>query len=150
MFFNILPNFGFWLKCNLLITIQLSDEGREKLIKNEIAELLSQTNTTELVKICTGLNNGVKCAYIAGKHIESDATMGCAKYQAWLSFDNGEKWLLQIPRTGNSDVPSELVEYLIASEYATLRFLERMEIPAPRAFIYGLASDPSTVSASAT
>ncbi|RAQ41826.1 hypothetical protein AFGD_001065 [Aspergillus flavus] len=95
-------------------TTILSDEGREKLIKNEIAELLSQTNTTELVKICTGLNNGVKCAYIAGKHIESDATMGCAKYQAWLSFDNGEKWLLQIPRTGNSDVPSELVEYLIA------------------------------------
>ncbi|RAQ78138.1 hypothetical protein COH21_012983, partial [Aspergillus flavus] len=123
------------------ITI-LSDEGREKLIKNEIAELLSQTNTTELVRICTGLNNGVKCAFIAGKHIESDATMGCAKYQAWLSFDNGEKWLLQIPRTGNSDVPSELVEYLIASEYATLRFLERMKIPAPRAFIYGLASDP--------
>lgn len=68
--------------------------------------------------------------------------MGCAKYQAWLSFDNGEKWLVQIPRTGNSEVPSELVEYLIASEYATLRFLEPMKIPAPRAFIYGLASDP--------
>ncbi|PIG82225.1 hypothetical protein AARAC_000276 [Aspergillus arachidicola] len=54
-----------------------------------------------------------------------------------------EKWLVQIPSTGNSDVPSELVEYLVASEYATLRFLELMKIPAPRAFTYGLAPEPS-------
>ncbi|KAB8226123.1 glycosyl hydrolases family 31-domain-containing protein [Aspergillus novoparasiticus] len=131
------------LNTNQDCTTILSDDGWEKSIKNEIAELLSQTNTTELVRIGTGLNNGVKCTFIPGKHIESDAIMGCAKYQAWLSFDNGEKWLVQIPHTGNRDVPSELVEYLVASEYATLRFLEPTKIPAPRAFTYRLASDPS-------
>jgi hypothetical protein len=69
--------------------------------------------------------------------------MGCANYHAWLIFDDGERWLARIPRTGFSDVPPELVEYLVSSEYATLKFLETTSIPAPKAFGYGLASDPT-------
>ena len=69
--------------------------------------------------------------------------MGCANYHGWLTFDNGEKWIVRIPRTGFSDVPPELVECLVASEYATLKFLEPTKIPAPRVFAYALASDPS-------
>ncbi|KAL2261774.1 hypothetical protein VTK26DRAFT_3415 [Humicola hyalothermophila] len=30
--------------------------------------------------------------------------MGCANYHAWLTFDDGERWLARIPRTGFSDV----------------------------------------------
>lgn len=69
--------------------------------------------------------------------------MGCANYHGWLIFENGEQWMVRIPRTGFGDVPPELVEYLVASEYATLKFLEPTKVPAPKAFAYGLASDPS-------
>lgn len=69
--------------------------------------------------------------------------MGCANYHGWLKFDNGELWIVRIPRTGFSDVPPELVEYLVESEYATLKFLEPTKVPAPKVFAYGLASDPS-------
>lgn len=68
--------------------------------------------------------------------------MGCANYHGWLIFENEDRWIVRIPRTGFSDVPMELVEYLVSSEYATLKFLESTKIPAPHAFGYGLASDP--------
>ncbi|KAI9801198.1 MAG: hypothetical protein M1825_003472 [Sarcosagium campestre] len=66
--------------------------------------------------------------------------MGCANYHAWLIFDNGDRWLVRIPRSPFSDIPASLVEYLVASEYATLKFLEGTKVPAPRAFGYGLES----------
>ncbi|CAL5869361.1 uncharacterized protein PFLUO_LOCUS3590 [Penicillium psychrofluorescens] len=68
--------------------------------------------------------------------------MGCANYHAWLCFENGERWIARIPRTGFSDVPIDLVEYLVMSEYATLKFLEPTEVPAPKPFAYGIGSDP--------
>ena len=69
--------------------------------------------------------------------------LGCANNHAWLIFDDGERWLARIPRTGFSDVPPDLVEYLVASEYATLKFLETTRVPSPKTFGFGLASDPS-------
>ena len=66
--------------------------------------------------------------------------MGCANYHAWLIFNDGTKWI--VPRMGFNDTPLELVKYLVKSEYAALKFLEGTDVPAPRVFGYGLASDP--------
>lgn len=38
-------------------------------------------------------------------------------------------------------LPMPLADYLIASEYATLKFLETTAVPAPRAFSYGVCSN---------
>ncbi|KAK4983105.1 hypothetical protein LTR50_007414 [Elasticomyces elasticus] len=97
------------------IIATLDDKAWEKAINDEVAELVA--------------------------HLGADAIMGCANYHAHLFFDDGEEWLIRIPRTGFSDVPAELVEYLVASEYATLKFLESTQVPAPKAFGFGLASD---------
>jgi len=67
--------------------------------------------------------------------------MGCANYHAWITFNDGENWIVRIPRVPFSDVPSKLVEHLVDSEYATLKFLEKTKIPAAKVFGYGLASD---------
>ena len=61
-----------------------------------------------------------------------ESMMGCANYHAWLTFDDGEKWIVRIPRTPFSDVPPDLVEYLVRSEFATLKFLELTDVPAPK------------------
>jgi hypothetical protein len=39
------------------------------------------------------------------------------------------------------EVPDDLIDYLVASEYATLKYLED-KVPAPRVYAYGLALDP--------
>lgn len=67
--------------------------------------------------------------------------MGAANYDAWVAFNDGEKWLARFPKTGFSDAPPDLVEYLILSKFATLKFLESMGVPAPKAYGFGLASD---------
>lgn len=68
--------------------------------------------------------------------------MGCANYHGWILFDDGKRWIVRIPRASYNSVPETLVEYLVASEYATLKFLENTKVPAPRAYAFELASDP--------
>ncbi|KAI0389220.1 hypothetical protein F5Y17DRAFT_141186 [Xylariaceae sp. FL0594] len=64
------------------------------------------------------------------------------KNHASIVFSDGVRWLARIPRTTSfSDVPPDLVDYLVESEYATLKYLESLSIPAPRAHGFGLASD---------
>jgi hypothetical protein len=41
-----------------------------------------------------------------------------------------------------------MVEYFIASEYATLEFVEFTKVPAPKVFGYGLASEKDNVGVS--
>ena len=67
--------------------------------------------------------------------------MGSANCHAWITFDDGEKWLARFPKTGFSDVPPDLVEDLVESEFATLKFLESTDVPEPRVYGLGLSSD---------
>jgi aminoglycoside phosphotransferase (APT) family kinase protein len=49
---------------------------------------------------------------------------------------------MRVPRVSGFAVglPVSLAEYLICSEYATLKFLETTTVPAPRAFSFGIPS----------
>lgn len=71
--------------------------------------------------------------------------LGNANYHAWLTFDDGDQWLLRTPITTFCDIPDDMIEYFVASEYATLKFLESTNVPAPKVFGYGLASDKDNV-----
>ncbi|KAK0106094.1 hypothetical protein ONS95_004598 [Cadophora gregata] len=67
--------------------------------------------------------------------------MGSANYHAQIRFyDGSPSWLLRVPRVASFAVglPASLVEYLVLSEYATLKFLETTAVPTPRAFSYGI------------
>jgi len=67
--------------------------------------------------------------------------MGGSNYHAWLTFSDGEKWIVRIPRIPSSDTPDALIEYVVTSEVATLKFLEEIKgIPTAKVFGYGLAS----------
>ncbi|KAI1174766.1 hypothetical protein F4777DRAFT_371543 [Nemania sp. FL0916] len=76
--------------------------------------------------------------------------MGCANYHARIRFHPNKdgspspsrNWLLRVPRVTSFAVgfPEELVEYLVRSEFATLKFLETTSVPAPKAFAYGISS----------
>jgi hypothetical protein len=128
-----------------LIVPQLNDEAWLKAIDDEVHELLSSINTNELLQAARTLNGGKSCVFRLGNHVGAGAMMGCANYHAWVDFDDGEKWLVRIPRAGFTDIPASLVEYFISSEYATLKFLETTKIPAPKAFGFGLSSDPANL-----
>ena len=72
--------------------------------------------------------------------------MGAANYHCWISFEDGINWLVRVPKVGAfSDDPIDLVDYLVKSEYATLKFLEHLSLPTPKVYGYGLASDPNNL-----
>ena len=115
---------------------KLSEEDWRAQIIDELSLLVQKINVQELTKRASALKHNVHCEFR-----RDDSMMGCANYHAQLEFADRDIWLVRIPRRRFSDAPDDLIDYLVASEYATLKFLEPTKVPAPRAFDFGLVSD---------
>ncbi|KAL9095267.1 MAG: hypothetical protein Q9165_002523 [Trypethelium subeluteriae] len=120
----------------------LDDAAWEGLIHEEVSDLLAKVRIDALLKQASARRDGVKCSFEPGKYLGAGAIMGCANYHGWIRFDDGKSWIVRVPRVEYGEVPNDLIEYLVASEYATLKYFEDTKVPAPRVFTYGLASDP--------
>ncbi|KAK1561602.1 uncharacterized protein LY79DRAFT_574036, partial [Colletotrichum navitas] len=107
--------------------------------------LRAQINEKAVCKLASSLNEGKPCAIeYPLKAVGPDALTGRANYHARIRFSDGSPpWLMRVPRVTGFDVglPVPLAEYLIRSEYATLKFLETTKVPAPRAFSFGIPSE---------
>ncbi|KAI1312738.1 hypothetical protein F5Y03DRAFT_197215 [Xylaria venustula] len=122
----------------------LDDAAWERNIDKEVESLLSQLDVGQLIHRASSLRQGEPCKFYPGKYLGDGAMMGCANYHAWIVFDDGVKWLARIPRTMDfSTIPSDLNDYFVESEYATLKLLEILGVPAPKAHGFGLSSDPN-------
>ncbi|KAI0197744.1 hypothetical protein F4808DRAFT_463448 [Astrocystis sublimbata] len=118
----------------------LDDAAWESQIVSEIDGLRSQINDTAVCEYASRLNGGRSCYVEHSSGVGPGALMGCANYHACIRFDDGSpSWLLRVPRVTSFAVgfPVLLADYLIRSEYATLKFLETTAVPAPRGFGYG-------------
>ena len=129
--------------CTDDVDLKIDDETWEKQIHDEVTDLLTRIDVDALLQEVSRITgNNVICSFEPEKYLGAGAIMGCANYHGWIHFDDGKKWIVRIPRAEYSDVPETLIDYLVISEYATLKFLEDPKVPAPRAFAYGLASNP--------
>lgn len=109
----------------------------------EVELLLTQLNAYQLLRVASSLRDEKRCMFYPTSHLERGSMMGSSNYHAWLLFEDGVTWLARIARnTTPAGTPPELAEYLVESEYATLKWLEGLRFPTPRAHGYGLASDP--------
>ncbi|GJC87613.1 hypothetical protein ColLi_10451 [Colletotrichum liriopes] len=110
----------------------------------EINRLRARINGPAACKLASSLNAGKPCAIeYPSKIVGLGSLTGCANYHARIRFEDGSpSWLLRVPRVAGFAVglPSSLAEYLIRSEFATLKFLETTAVPAPRAFSFGIPS----------
>ncbi|KAL9073764.1 MAG: hypothetical protein Q9157_004629 [Trypethelium eluteriae] len=120
----------------------LDDATWQKLIHEEVSDLPAKIRIDALLKEASARRDGVKCNFEPGKYLGAGAIMGCANYHGWIRFNDGKSWIVRVPRVGYGEVPNDLIDYLVASEYATLKFLEDTKVPTPKVFTYGLASDP--------
>ncbi|KAL6896375.1 hypothetical protein GGI43DRAFT_428956 [Trichoderma evansii] len=117
----------------------LDDATYESQIAAEIDRLGSTTRP-----YASRLNGSRICRVEHSSKVGPGALMGSANYHARIRFQDGSpSWLLRVPRVASFTVglPIPLADYLIASEYATLKFLETTAVPAPRAFSYGVCSN---------
>ncbi|CAJ2507194.1 Uu.00g083800.m01.CDS01 [Anthostomella pinea] len=122
----------------------LDDTAYSALIAAEIGRLRAQINEKAVCDLASSLNGNRSCTLeYPSQVVGSQALMGCANYHARIRFGNASpSWLMRVPRVSGFAVglPIRLAEYLICSEYATLKFLESTTVPAPRAFSFGIPS----------
>jgi aminoglycoside phosphotransferase (APT) family kinase protein len=60
--------------------------------------------------------------------------MGGMNYHVEIRFEDGVSWLARIRRSNATSPPPDLRDHIIRSEVATLQFLEKTGVPAPRVF----------------
>ncbi|KAJ2974940.1 hypothetical protein NUW58_g8497 [Xylaria curta] len=122
----------------------LDDAAYNALMGAEIDRLRAQINEKAVCELVSSLNGGKHCIIeYPGEAVGLGALTGCANYHARILFGDGSpSWLMRVPRVSGFAVgfPVSLAEYLIRSEYATLKFLETTAVPAPRAFSFGIPS----------
>ncbi|CAI6087948.1 unnamed protein product [Clonostachys chloroleuca] len=116
-----------------LRTPTLDDKAYVAQIVAEINRLRSQINDMAVCRLVASLS-GKTCTIQHSDKVGQGALMGGSNYHT------RSPWLLRVPRVGSYEVglPESLVEHLVSSEYATLRFLETTQVPAPRAYGYGI------------
>ncbi|KAI5804474.1 hypothetical protein EDC01DRAFT_643569 [Geopyxis carbonaria] len=116
------------------------DEATFELkIRAEVRALRAALNESALRAVVSKLSDGRECVIKHPPAIGKASMMGTGNYHARVRIVNGPTWILRIPRSG--EVPFLLLDYLIGSEYATLKYLsEKTRVPVPRVFGYGLFS----------
>ncbi|KAG5761230.1 hypothetical protein H9Q72_010658 [Fusarium xylarioides] len=122
----------------------LDDATYVSQITAEIDRLRSQINDVAVCQHASRLNGGRNCSIEHSSKVGPGALMGSANYHARIRFHDGSpSWLLRVPRVASFAVglPVPLADYLILSEYATLKFLETTTVPAPQAFGYGVCGN---------
>lgn len=113
----------------------------EANVHAEVENIRAKINDKAVCERASILNGGLKCKIEHPPAWGRGSLMGCANYHARIRFtDNGSVWLIRVPRM-NSSIPQSLVNYLIRSEYATLKFLETTKVPASRVFDCGIIGD---------
>ncbi|KAJ4242688.1 hypothetical protein NW757_011914 [Fusarium falciforme] len=122
------------------------DDDEETEAHMEVEALLTQVNAYQLLRVASSLRHGKRCMFFPGNYIGRGSMMGSSNYHVWILFEDRVTWLARIPRDATfADTPSDLAEYIVESEYATLKWLGGLTFPTPRAHGYGLASDPDNL-----
>ncbi|KAK4124805.1 hypothetical protein N657DRAFT_670696 [Parathielavia appendiculata] len=95
-------------------------------------------STTQLCEYASCLSHGRECTIEHGPTSVNTMT-GAVNYHTGVRFSDGSpSWLIRVPRVARLLPYSSLIDYLILSEYATLKFLKGTAVPAPKAFGYAI------------
>ncbi|KAJ3579493.1 hypothetical protein NPX13_g1070 [Xylaria arbuscula] len=113
----------------------------------ELTRLLKRIDTVALATRASALRNRIPCSIpplYYGREKRS-TVMGGMNYHIGIRFDDGVEWIARIRRFNATSPPPELRDYIIQSEVAALKFLEKTTVPAPRVFDFALESAENPV-----
>ena len=123
------------------------DPAARQAEEREISLLMAKIDTAALVARATHLRQGTRCS-IAPLHYDRatrSSVMGGMNYHVEIFFEDGVQWLARIRRSNATSPPPALRDYIIQSEVATLKFLEKTRVPAPKVYDYALEGPENPV-----
>ena len=141
---------GFTLIISNLIAWQDEkryDPAAREVEKREIEALFRRINKEALASRASSLQDGVRCSvpafeYDRGKR---SSVMGGMNYHIDILFEDGVVWLARVRRFNATSPPPALRDDIFQSEFATMKFLEKVAMPTPKVFDFALESDSNPV-----
>lgn len=114
-----------------------------KQSQRELAALLRDLNLDALAASASALRTGIFCSAVTPIFDKNAlaSVMGNVNYHIELRFEDGISWIALIKRGNASTPPAAVREYMIRSEVATYHFLEKTNVPAPKAFDFVVNSN---------
>lgn len=130
------------------LTAPLKDEDAYKrrwaeAEKRELLELIQRIDVSALVARASHLRQGIPCSTPKLDYEGAQRVMGGMNYHVELTFDDGVKWIVRIRRFNITSPPAVLRDHIFQSEVATLKFLEKTRVPAPKVFDFALEGQAS-------
>ena len=109
-----------------------------------MTKLIEKVNVSALVARATYLRNGISCSIRPLQYNRSTrrSLMGGMNYHI---FRDGVSWLARICRFNATSPPTALRDYILQSEVATLRFLQKTNVLAPQVFDFALEGKDNPV-----
>lgn len=102
----------------------------------ELKALREKINDRVLLNRAPKLNGGLPCELDASDPL-GKSLMGGMHIHLRIRFSNGTTWLARILRHNYTSFSDEISNAIISSECATLRWLDKVDIPSPRLHDYG-------------
>ncbi|KAI9833145.1 MAG: hypothetical protein M1819_003767 [Sarea resinae] len=121
--------------------------GERLAEQKETEKLIARIDLSALAARASHLRNGIPCHIppLRYDHSSRTSVMGNMNYHVHLRFDDGVCWLARIRRCNAESPPSCLQDYAMKSEVATLCFLEKTKVPAPKVYDFALEGKDNPV-----
>ncbi|KAM3503814.1 hypothetical protein MY11210_008577 [Beauveria gryllotalpidicola] len=126
--------------CPRWVDADAYDPAARQAEERELAQLIKKIDTTALEARATRLRQGMRCAIAPLRYDRTvrSTVMGGMNYHVEIRFEDGVVWLARIRRLNATSPPPAMRDYIIESEVATLLFLEKTGVPAPKIHDYAL------------
>jgi hypothetical protein len=115
--------------------------------EKELEALISRISTKALGDRASKLRGGVPCSVPELRYDRATRTsvMGGMNYHVPIKFEDGIEWIARIRRFNASSPPPVVRDYILQSEVATMKFLERVDVPTPRIYDFALGGEANPV-----
>ncbi len=112
-----------------------------------MSALFNKINVKALEARASQLRGGMRCSARPFEYdpAERRTHMGGMNYHIDILFEDGVCWMARIRRSSASSPPPAVRDYIFKSEAATLMFLEKTAVPAPKVYDYALEHDNNPV-----
>lgn len=123
------------------------DSAAREAEEKEMETLFRKVNRKALAARASDLRGGIHCTIPVLQHNRTrrSSIMGGMNYHVEIVFEDGVVWLARIRRFNATSPPSPLRDYIFQSEFATMKFLEKITVPTPKVFDFALESQDSPV-----
>ncbi|KJZ71636.1 hypothetical protein HIM_08948 [Hirsutella minnesotensis 3608] len=108
--------------------------------KQELTDLIRKINISALRARASFLRQGKPCSIPPAKYdgASRSSVMGGMNFHVEICFEDGVVWMARFRRSNATSPPTAIRNFIMRSEVATLMFLEKTSVPAPKLYDFEL------------